>query len=79
MLSPPILSGEPEPGLGDQGDPDKAAMNLRIELDKEESEWSPYLTEALHYLEKFWDRIFNGCRDFFSMTPQNIGLAPSNC
>lgn len=123
--------------------------NLRIELDKDESEWSPYLTEALHYLDKFWDgifaftkdgnypidnnlaertirklttqrnsmlhfgsdegvemaaayhsvistvklhgmsswhflgeffkKIFSGCRDFLSMTPQNIGLAYSKC
>ena len=124
-------------------------MNLKIELDKADTERSPYLTEALHYLDKFWDgifaftkdgnypidnnlaertirklttqrnsmlhfgsdegvemaaayhsvistvklhgmsswhylgelfqKIFNGCRDFLSMTPQNIGLAYSKC
>ena len=32
-----------------------------------------------HYLGELFQKIFNGCRDFLSMTPQNIGLAPSNC
>ena len=122
---------------------------LDIELAKEETERSPYLTEALNYLKKFWDgifayqkdgnypidnniaertirklttqrnnslhygsdegvemavayhsvistvklhgmscwdylgkffkNIFNGCRDFFSLTPANIGMAYANC
>ena len=116
-----------------------------MELAKDETERSPYLTEALNYLDKFWDgifayqkdgnypidnniaertirklttqrnnslhygsdegvemavayhsvistvklhgmscwsylgeffkKIFNGCRDFFSLTPANIGMA----
>ena len=116
-----------------------------MELAKDETERSPYLTEALNYLNKFWDgifayqkdgnypidnniaertirklttqrnnslhygsdegvemavayhsvistvklhgmscwrylgeffkKIFNGCRDFFSLTPANIGMA----
>lgn len=119
---------------------------LDMELAKDERERSPYLTEALNYLNKFWDgifayqndgnypidnniaertirklttqrnnslhygsdegvemaaayhsvmstvklhgmscwnylgeffkRIFNGCRDFLSLTPSNIGLSP---
>ena len=122
---------------------------LDIELAKDETERSPYLTEALNYLNKFWDgifayqkdgnypidnniaertirklttqrnnslhygsdegvemavayhsvistvklhgmscwdylgkffkNIFNGCRDFFSLTPANIGMAYANC
>lgn len=24
-------------------------------------------------------KIFNGCRDFFSLTPANIGMAYANC
>ena len=118
---------------------------LDMELAKDETERSPYLTEALNYLNKFWDgifayqkdgnypidnniaertirklttqrnnslhygsdegvemavayhsvistvklhgmscwrylgeffkKIFNGCRDFFSLTPANIGMA----
>ena len=118
---------------------------LDMELAKDESERSPYFTEALHYLDKFWDgifayqkdgnypidnniaertirklttqrnnslhygsdagvemaaayhsvistvklhgmscwdylgeffkKIFNGCRDFLSLTPSNIGLS----
>ena len=31
------------------------------------------------YLGKFFKNIFNGCRDFFSLTPANIGLAYANC
>ena len=38
-------------------------MNLKIELDKADSERSPYLTEALHYLDKFWDGIFAFTKD----------------
>ena len=119
---------------------------LDMELAKDESERSPYLTEALNYLDKFWNgifayqkdgnypidnnisertirklttqrnnslhygsdegvemavayhsiistvklhgmscwnylgeffkKIFNGCRDFLSLTPSNIGLSP---
>ena len=122
---------------------------LDIELAKDETERTPYLTEALNYLDKFWDgifayqkdgnypidnyiaertirklttqrnnslhygsdegvemavayhsvistvklhgmscwrylgeffkKIFNGCRDFFSLTPANIGMAYANC
>ena len=122
---------------------------LDMELAKDETERSPYLTEALNYLNKFWDgifayqkdgnypidnniaertirklttqrnnslhygsdegvemavayhsvistvklhgmscwdylgkffkNIFNGCRDFFSLTPANIGMAYANC
>lgn len=122
---------------------------LDMELAKDETERSPYLTEALNYLNKFWDgifayqkdgnypidnniaertirklttqrnnslhygsdegvemavayhsvistvklhgmscwrylgeffkKIFNGCRDFFSLTPANIGMAYANC
>ena len=32
--------------------------NLDVELAKDESERSPYLTEALNYLNKFWNGIF---------------------
>ena len=32
-----------------------------------------------HYLGELFQKIFNGCRDFLSMTPQNIGLAYSKC
>lgn len=122
---------------------------LSMELGKDETERSPYLTEALNYLDKFWDgifayqkdgnypidnniaertirklatqrnnslhygsddgvemavayhsvistvklhgmscwdylgeffkKIFNGCRDFLSLTPLNIGLSPIKC
>lgn len=30
---------------------------------------------AWEYLGKFFTKIFNGCRDFFSMRPDKIGLA----
>ena len=30
---------------------------------------------AWDYLGKFFLKIFNGCRDFFSLRPNNIGLA----
>lgn len=123
--------------------------NLDIALAKDESERSPYLTEALNYLDKFWDgifafmkdgnlpidnniaertirklttqrnsmihfgsdegvemaaayhsvistvklhgmscwkylgeffqKIFNGCRDFVSLTPKNISMAYAEC
>ncbi len=123
----------------------RLSSRLNMELAKDASERSPYLTEALHYLKKFWNgiftyqnngnypidnniaertlrklttqrnnslhygsdegvelavayhsvistvklhgmscwtylgeffkKIFNGCRDFFSLTPANIGLA----
>ena len=119
---------------------------LDMELAKKDEERTPYLTEALNYLDKFWDgifayqkdgnypidnniaertirklttqrnnslhygsdagvemavayhsvistvklhamscwrylgeffkKIFNGCRDFLSLTPSNIGLSP---
>lgn len=122
---------------------------LDMELAKKEADRTPYLTEALNYLDKFWDgifayqkdgnypidnniaertirklttqrnnslhygsdagveiavayhsvistvklhgmscwrylgeffkKIFNGCRDFFSLTPANIGMAYANC
>lgn len=123
--------------------------NLDAALARDESERSPYLTEALNYLKKFWNKIFayqkdgnfpidnniaertirklttqrnnslhygsdegvemaaayhsvistvklhgmscwkylgeffkkifNGCRDFFSLTPLNIGMACAKC
>lgn len=123
----------------------RLSSRLNMELAKDASERSPYLTEALNYLKKFWNgiftyqnngnypidnniaertlrklttqrnnslhygsdegvelavayhsvistvklhgmscwtylgeffkKIFNGCRDFFSLTPANIGLA----
>ena len=28
------------------------------------------------YLGEFFKKIFNGCRDFLSLTPSNIGLSP---
>ena len=31
-------------------------MSLKIELDKGDSARSPYLTEALRYLDRFWNR-----------------------
>lgn len=31
------------------------------------------------YLGEFFKKIFNGCRDFFSLTPENIGMAYANC
>ena len=125
----------------------RLSSRLNMELAKDASERSPYLTEALNYLKKFWNgifayqnngnypidnniaertlrklttqrnnslhygsdegvelavayhsvistvklhgmscwtylgeffkKIFNGCRDFFSLTPANIGLATS--
>lgn len=36
---------------------------LKIELDKEPSETTPYLREALNYLDKFWDNIFAFLKD----------------
>lgn len=36
---------------------------LKIELDKDPSETTPYLREALKYLDKFWDNIFAFLRD----------------
>ena len=30
---------------------------------------------AWEYLGKFFTKIFNGCRDFFSLRPDKIGLA----
>ena len=30
---------------------------------------------AWEYLGKYFTKIFNGCRDFFSMRPDKIGLA----
>ena len=36
---------------------------LKIELDKEPSETTPYLREALNYLYKFWDNIFAFLKD----------------
>lgn len=127
----------------------KLRSNLDAALARDESERSPYLTEALNYLKKFWDKIFayqkdgnypidnniaertirklttqrnnslhygsdegvemaaayhsvistvklhgmscwkylgeffkkifNGCRDFFSLTPVNIGMACAKC
>ena len=32
-----------------------------------------------HFLGEFFQKIFNGCRDFLSLTPLNIGLAHSKC
>ena len=37
--------------------------NLAVELAKADSERSPYLTEALHYLHKFWNGIFAFTKD----------------
>lgn len=36
----------------------KLRSNLDAALARDESERSPYLTEALNYLKKFWDKIF---------------------
>ena len=36
---------------------------LKIELDKDPSEITPYLREALNYLDKFWDTIFAFLKD----------------
>ena len=36
---------------------------LKIELDKDPSETTPYLRAALKYLEKFWDNIFAFLKD----------------
>ena len=36
---------------------------LKIELDKDPSEATPYLREALNYLDKFWDNIFAFLKD----------------
>ena len=36
---------------------------LKIELDKDPSETTPYLREALNYLYKFWDNIFAFLKD----------------
>lgn len=34
-----------------------------IELEKDYSERSPYLTEALNYMYKFWDEAFTFLKD----------------
>ena len=31
------------------------------------------------YLGEFFQKIFNGCRDFLSLTPANMGMAYANC
>lgn len=31
------------------------------------------------YLGEFFQKIFNGCRDFLSLTPRNIGMAYTQC
>ena len=36
---------------------------LKIELDKDPSKTTPYLREALNYLDKFWDNIFAFLKD----------------
>ena len=36
---------------------------LKIELDKDPSETTPYLREALNYLDKFWNNIFAFLKD----------------
>lgn len=38
-------------------------QHLKIELDKDPSETTPYLREALNYLDKFWDNIFAFLKD----------------
>ena len=72
----------------DEKDNDTAQIKPDLELAKDDSERSPYLTEALNYLCKFRDwrylgeffqKIFNGCPDFFSLTLANMGMAYANC
>ena len=31
------------------------------------------------YLGEFFKKIFNGCRDFLSLTPANIGMVYAKC
>lgn len=38
-------------------------QHLKIELDKDPSETTPYLREVLNYLDKFWDNIFTFLKD----------------
>ena len=38
-------------------------QHLKIELDKDPSETTLYLREALNYLDKFWDNIFAFLKD----------------
>lgn len=38
-------------------------QHLKIELDKDPSETTPYLRAALKYLDKFWDNIFAFLKD----------------
>ena len=38
-------------------------QHLKIELGKDPSETTPYLREALNYLDKFWDNIFAFLKD----------------
>lgn len=38
-------------------------QHLKIELEKDPSETTPYLREALNYLDKFWDNIFAFLKD----------------
>ena len=38
-------------------------QHLKIELDKDPSDTTPYLREALNYLDKFWDNIFAFLKD----------------
>ena len=59
-------------------------QHLKIDLDKDPSEITYHSIistvkmqgrSAWEYLGKFFTKIFNGCRDFFSMRPDKIGLA----
>ena len=59
-------------------------QHLKIDLDKDPSEITYHSIistvkmqgrSAWEYLVKFFTKIFNGCRDFFSMRPDKIGLA----
>ena len=48
---------------------------LDMELAKDETERSPYLTEALNYLNKFWDGIFAYQKDGHYPIDNNIAGA----
>lgn len=53
----PEERGRRRQGLGTKEILIRLRTNLKIELDKEDAKRSCYLTEALHYLDKFWKEI----------------------
>ena len=56
-------------GVSDEGAEMAATYNSIISTVKMQGR------SAWEYLGKFFTKIFNGCRDFFSLRPDKIGLA----